>query len=180
MAQNDLDLFIQKVDQLNNLIQSLDEFPERRRLLSNCSSHNEVIELAQSWGYQIGRRWGEPPTRFANSKNDNLLQKGLPDSHQEVKHLIHKTDTWDLRLVISCSESKEECFWKSDKIHKWILVLRGSVTCDFKVPELSRDMSIGDHVYIPAKKAYKIARIDPYPGSAWLELLWVNEGSIKP
>ena len=107
MSQNDLEVFIRKVDQLNSLIKSLDQFPERRRLLSNCSSHNEVIELAQSWGYQIGRRWGEPPARFANSKNDNLLQKKLPDSLEQVKHLIQKTDSWTLYLTISCSKSKE-------------------------------------------------------------------------
>ncbi len=59
MSEDDLKKFIQKVDSLNNLINSLDEFPERKELLASCSSHEEVVSLANSWGFEIGRRWGE-------------------------------------------------------------------------------------------------------------------------
>ena len=59
MSEQDLDKFIKKVNELNKLITSLDEIPGRRDLLSACETHDQVIQLTNSWGYQIGRRWGE-------------------------------------------------------------------------------------------------------------------------
>ncbi len=59
MSEKDLKKFIQKVSRLNDLINSLDQFPERKELLASCASHDEVVALAKSWGFEIGRRWGE-------------------------------------------------------------------------------------------------------------------------
>ncbi len=59
MAEEELKLFIQKVEQLCSMVNSLDEYPERRILLASCKKHQEVVDLAKSWGYEIGRRWGD-------------------------------------------------------------------------------------------------------------------------
>ena len=59
MSEQELNLFIKKVQQLSELVDSLDKVPERRELLSNCNDHYQVVKLAESWGYNIGRRWGE-------------------------------------------------------------------------------------------------------------------------
>ena len=59
MAEKDLDIFLLKVKQLNALVDSLEQFPERKKLLANCNNHDQVVELARIWGYEIGRRWGE-------------------------------------------------------------------------------------------------------------------------
>ncbi|ABX09117.1 Nif11 family protein [Prochlorococcus marinus] len=60
MSKEDLRRFIEKVDQLNKMIDSLDQFPFRREQLSSCNTHEQVIELARTWGFQISRRWGDP------------------------------------------------------------------------------------------------------------------------
>ncbi len=59
MAEVDLDKFIRKVESLNRLVSSLDEVPGRRDKLAACESHDQVVELAKSWGFDIGRRWGD-------------------------------------------------------------------------------------------------------------------------
>ena len=59
MSQKELEKFIEKVKQLNLLLDSLDKFPKRKDLLLACNDHNEVVKLAKSWGFEIGRRWGE-------------------------------------------------------------------------------------------------------------------------
>ncbi len=59
MSEKDLERFLIKVESLNKLVESLDKIPKRRRLLAKCDSHDEVIKLAKSWGFEIGRRWGE-------------------------------------------------------------------------------------------------------------------------
>jgi len=59
MAKKDLEIFIEKVSQLNKLLSSLEEVPGRKDLITACKTHDEVVKLAKSWGYEIGRRWGE-------------------------------------------------------------------------------------------------------------------------
>ena len=59
MAKKDLQRFLYKVEQLKEMVISLDEIPERRDLLEACGHHDEVVALAKSWGFEIGRRWGE-------------------------------------------------------------------------------------------------------------------------
>ncbi len=59
MAEEDLKNFILKIKDLNKLVKSLEEIPGRREELSSCRTHDEVVELAQTWGFKIGRRWGE-------------------------------------------------------------------------------------------------------------------------
>lgn len=59
MSREDLIHFIKKVEDLQALISSLDEFPLRREQLSSCRTHDEVVALAKSWGFEIGSRWGE-------------------------------------------------------------------------------------------------------------------------
>ena len=59
MSVQDLKTFLYKVEQLNQLVKMISEYPERKILLSKCTNHNEVVELASKWGLEIGRRWGE-------------------------------------------------------------------------------------------------------------------------
>ena len=67
MTEEDLRKFIKKVEQLNEMIRSLETSPSRRKQLSDCSSHDEVVELAKSWGYNISKRWGEVDQKKASS-----------------------------------------------------------------------------------------------------------------
>ena len=60
MAEEDLKLFLRKVEHLTKMVDSLESIPGRRDLLVQCNTHEEVINLAKSWGYDIGRRWGDP------------------------------------------------------------------------------------------------------------------------
>ena len=59
MSEQELKKFIQKVNNLKDMVNSLEEIPERRVLLAACNSHDQVVLLAKKWGYDIGRRWGE-------------------------------------------------------------------------------------------------------------------------
>jgi len=59
MSQSDYEAFLYKIDQLNKLIVFLNESPEKYNLFIKCKTHQEVVELANKWGYKIGKRWGE-------------------------------------------------------------------------------------------------------------------------
>ena len=59
MSENDLNKFLKKIDQLNLIVQLIEKNPTKKKLLSKCKSHEEVIKLTTDWGFEIGKRWGE-------------------------------------------------------------------------------------------------------------------------
>ena len=59
MTKRDLEKFINKIKQLNKILFLIEESSEKREELSKCSNHEEVIKLTKSWGFEIGKRWGE-------------------------------------------------------------------------------------------------------------------------
>jgi len=59
MAKEDYERFLYKIDQLNQFVELIKNSPEKYQLIINCKTHDDVVELAKQWGYEIGKRWGE-------------------------------------------------------------------------------------------------------------------------
>jgi cupin 2 domain-containing protein len=59
MAEQDLIRFLSKISQLQSLAERVQRDSSSRQKLADCADHNQVVQLAQSWGFDIGRRWGE-------------------------------------------------------------------------------------------------------------------------
>ena len=59
MTKENLEKFIDKINQLNKILILIEKSSEKREELSKCSNHDEVIKLTKSWGFEIGKRWGE-------------------------------------------------------------------------------------------------------------------------
>ena len=59
MTKKDYERFLFKIDQLNQLVQLINESPDKYNLIISCKTHEDVVELAKKWGYAIGKRWGE-------------------------------------------------------------------------------------------------------------------------
>jgi len=59
MSKKDYEKFLFKIDQLNQLVELINNSPEKYQLITSCKTHEEVVDLAKQWGYEIGRRWGE-------------------------------------------------------------------------------------------------------------------------
>ena len=60
MSKKDYERFLFKINQLNQLVELINKSPEKYNLLLACKTHDDVVELAKKWGYEIGKRWGEP------------------------------------------------------------------------------------------------------------------------
>ena len=59
MSKNDYERFLNKIDQLNQLVKLINDSPEKYQLIISCKTHEDVVQLAKQWGYEIGKRWGE-------------------------------------------------------------------------------------------------------------------------
>ena len=59
MTKKDYERFLYKIDQLNQLVKLINESPDKYQLIISCKTHEDVVELAKKWGYEIGKRWGE-------------------------------------------------------------------------------------------------------------------------
>ena len=59
MSKSDLKKFLMKIHQLNLIVELIEKDSSKKEALSRCSTHEEVIELTKSWGFQINTRWGE-------------------------------------------------------------------------------------------------------------------------
>ena len=60
MSKKDFECFLFKIDQLNKLVELINQSPEKYKLFISCKTHDDVVLLAKKWGYEIGKRWGEP------------------------------------------------------------------------------------------------------------------------
>ena len=170
MAQKDLLRFLEKVAQLQQLVQSLEINPERRDELASCSNHNQVVNLARRWGYDIGRRWGEPEQHRHHTSN--LLNTAIPAAGEEVEHTLHQGSNWRLVLIASNQSRCPDGVWMNQSEQEWVMVLRGSARLQLTNPERVVDLSAGDHLFLPAHCRHRVERTDPDPGTLWVALIW--------
>ena len=59
MSKSDLEKFLRKIDQLNLIVELIEKDLSKKEALSKCRTHEEVINLTDSWGFKISKRWGE-------------------------------------------------------------------------------------------------------------------------
>ena len=59
MAEKDLVNFLRKIEQLNKISELIKNNSTKKKELSDCKNHEEVIILTSKWGFDIGKRWGE-------------------------------------------------------------------------------------------------------------------------
>ncbi len=59
MSDKDLNKFLKKIEQLNQIAALIKNNPSKKLSLSKCKNHEEVIRLTSKWGFDIGKRWGE-------------------------------------------------------------------------------------------------------------------------
>ena len=170
MAEDDLIRFLDKVQQLQQLVDSLKHEPERRKRLAGCNDHNAVVELARQWGFEIGRRWGEQET--VSGKDGNLLAQPLPPSGTESERTLISGERWWLHLILSNAFQTPKGEWLVQEETEWVLLLRGSAELRLQDPAERIDLSVGDPVLIESHRPHRVERTDPEPGTLWLALYW--------
>ena len=170
MAEADLLRFLDKVSQLQALAAGLERDSDRRSQLAACSNHNQVVELARSWGFEIGRRWGDGDSIPGTA--NNLFNMPCPEAGCEQQRLLVSGDGWSLKLIASNDFSSPPDTWMDQQENEWVLVLKGTARLQLGSPDQVLDLSAGDHLMIPAHQRHRVERTDPAPGTLWIALHW--------
>ena len=120
MAEQDLIRFLNKISQLQVLAERVRNDSSSREQLAVCADHNQVVQLARSWGFDIGRRWGERDHRPGGEAN--LLATPCPPPGAESIQLLASAETWRLLLIASNGFSSPRDEWMDQCDHELVLV----------------------------------------------------------
>ena len=203
MAEAQLQQFLDKVRQLNAFVALTEAQPELRTALRDCSNHHEVVSLAARFGFDIGRRWGDPSpaattatanattSANANASADanepaaaappadqrNLLSGPCPPPGDERSTVLLEGGSWRLERIHSCGASSPAGFWYDQAETEWVLLLRGSARLQFADEPEPRDLCVGDSLLIAPHRRHRLVATDPDPGTLWLALFWTDGGA---
>lgn len=171
MAEEHLQLFLEKIRQLNSFVALSESDPELRRALRDCSHHQQVVALARAHGFEIGRRWGEQEASPAGG--ESLLAGACPPTGEECCATLLHTPMLRLERIHSCAAASPPGFWYEQLEHEWVLLLQGSARLRFdqetgELVELNR----GDALTITAGRRHRVEFTDAAPGTIWLALYW--------
>jgi cupin 2 domain-containing protein len=171
MAASDLERFLEKIRQLNAFVALSERDPSLRQALIDCGHHNEVVALAQSRGFEIGRRWGEPAPKEGGAASSLLTGPWPASGHERVTVLL-QTPHLRLERIHSCAASSPPDFWYDQKEHEWVCLLQGQATLQFADEDGPRQLQVGESLLISAGRRHRVLATDPPPGTLWLALFW--------
>ncbi|MEA5391919.1 Nif11 domain/cupin domain-containing protein [Cyanobium gracile UHCC 0139] len=177
MAEAQLQQFLEKVRQLNAFVALSEADPALRQALRDCGDHHQVVALARSRGFEIGRRWGEPPPEDgleegARDGRASLVRGPCPADGEEVTAVLVETPQLRLERIHSCNASSPEGFWYDQSEHEWVVLLQGSARLQFADEAEPRALACGDALLISAGRRHRLLATDPPPGTIWLALFW--------
>jgi len=205
MAEAHLQQFLEKVRQLNAFVALSEADPIFRQRLSDCANHQQVVDLASSWGFDIARRWGEPPSQssqamvsmagegadlqdmglelLADGDNDgdnglgqNLLSGPCPPPGVERSDRLLGPGPLRLELIHSCEFASPHGFWYDQIESEWVLLLQGEAQLRFADEAQARSLKAGDSLLITPGRRHRVEATDPAPGTRWLALFWLAGG----
>jgi cupin 2 domain-containing protein len=173
MAQADLLQFLEKVSQLNAFVALSESRSELRQALCACDHHDQVVELARGWGFEIGRRWGEQ-TEAVAADDSNLLAGPCPAQGEETSTVLIRSARFRLERIHSCASTTPAGFWYDQNEHEWVMLLQGSALLQFADQPSAQLLNRGDHLLIRPHRRHRVVATDPHPGSIWLALFWLE------
>ncbi|MCP9785237.1 Nif11 domain/cupin domain-containing protein [Cyanobium sp. N5-Cardenillas] len=177
MAEAQLQQFLEKVRQLQAFVALSEADPALRAALRDCGDHHQVVALARSCGFEIGRRWGEPPAgdgagSGSAGEGASLVRGPCPAAGKEVTTVLLQTPQLRLERIHSCSAKSPEGFWYDQTEHEWVLLLQGSARLQFADEAEPRALACGEALQISAGRRHRLLATDPPPGTIWLALFW--------
>ena len=169
VAEEQLQRFLHKVEQLNALVALIDADPQLRARLARCDTHQQVVDFASTLGLEIGRRWGEsdPP---AASEQSNLLASTPPPVGTEQIEVLLQQGELKLERIHSCAACTPAGQWYDQDQGEWVCLLQGSAQLRFEDEPEPRQLHAGDWLWIAPHRRHRVEATDGGRGCLWLAL----------
>lgn len=180
VAEADLAQFQAKVRALQAFVAASEASPALRERLVACSDHHQVVSLARSLGFEIGRRWGdsEAPAGSSGPRSGgdrNLLGGPELAEGQETTQVLLAGVSWRLERIHSCRARSAEGFWYDQEAHEWVCLLQGNARLRFEDEQGPRLLCRGDALYIAPHRRHRVEESDGQAGTVWLALFWSED-----
>ncbi len=176
MAEAQLQQFLEKVRQLTAFVALSETDPILRQTLQDCGDHHQVVALARSRGFEIGRRWGESAQGDdawdGTTASGKVLASPCPPQGEEATTILLETPQLRLERIHSCNARSPEGFWYDQEEQEWVMLLQGSAMLEFADEDEPRTLSCGDALLISPGRRHRLLKSDPHPGTIWLALFW--------
>jgi cupin 2 domain-containing protein len=173
MSAADLERFLEKIRQLNAFVALSERDASLRQALIDCGHHNEVVALARSRGFEIGRRWGESPSSVL--PGTSLLAGPMPPPGTESVEVLLRTPHVRLERIHSCGASSPPGFWYDQSEAEWVCLIQGQARLQFADEPSARQLQAGDNLWISPGRRHRVLATDPAPGTIWLALFWPGD-----
>jgi cupin 2 domain-containing protein len=178
MAEEHLQQFLAKIEQLNAFVGLCQSQPELLQSLRDCNHHQQVVDLARSMGFDIARRWGDP-SGAENCGGDNLLAGAIPALGEESCQVLLETSGFRLLRIHSCHASSPPGFWYEQDDAEWVCILQGSARIQFEDEVGERELNRGDALMIEPRRRHRLVSTDGGAGTIWLALFWSLDSLVS-
>ena len=101
-------------------------------------------------------------------KASNIFSSIPADLPEEWTTLLCDTDGARIERIVSRGHTSPPGFWYDQKIHEWVIVLKGRATLEFEGQVEPLDMAAGDYLHIPAHTRHRVSWTDPDQDTVWL------------
>jgi len=174
MAEAQLQQFLAKVGQLNAFVSHCQSQPDLLQRLRDCSHHQQVVDLAHSMGFDIGRRWGDG-VDSSTQNSDSLLAGAMPAQGEETSQILLETGAFRLMRLHSCAASSPPGFWYDQAEAEWVCLLQGSARLQMEDEDSERELNRGDSLMIAPHRRHRLVATDGGAGTIWLALFWTMD-----
>ena len=175
MAEEQLQRFLHKVQQLNQLVALTEADPALRARLAACETHQQVVDLASGLGLEISRRWGESDAPDA-SREANLLRSTPPPPGQEQVEVLLQQGPVRLERIHSCAAATPAGQWYDQAEGEWVALIQGSAQLRFADEASPRQLQCGDWLWIAPHRRHRVESTDGGRGCLWLALFVETSG----
>lgn len=176
MTATDLDRFVEKIRQLNAFVALSELDPSLRQALIDCAHHNDVVALAQRHGFEISRRWGDPPP--IGGPAPSLLSDAGHAPELEKVDVLLRTAHFRLERIHRCGPCQPPTGWVEQSAQQWLCLLQGGVVLQLADEVSPRQLRTGDTLLISPGRRHRVLATDPPPGTIWLALFWPLDPAV--
>ena len=108
---------------------------------------------------------------------DNLLRAGSADISEEEVDVLLRRPGVRVERIVSRGHASEPGFWYDQEEGEWVVLLAGRARLRFEGEPMGRELTAGDHLWIPAHRRHRVEWTAPDRDTIWLAIFLTDSPS---